>query len=749
MKNKLIKSLVSIFLFFIFIFFLIYGFLNLNPLGSSERIGEVINAPIPEEIIREKDDETSMLHANQPDQDRLILFGVSHVHTTFSTDAFRMSLPIVQGDGTHPPADACNFARYCSNLDFFALTDHAESLTPDQWIESKESIRQCNSVSPQEDPDLTAFIGFEWTQAGNSPNVHFGHKNVIFPGIREEDLPARPIGSNFTAAFRTLHWKLRYLPPILDFTNRQRYFDFYQSMENLSEIPNCNHPLEDKINNRAKECLAVAKDPKELFSQLEEIQLDSIVIPHGTTWGIYTPPGEDLNLQLEKGFHDPKRQILMEVFSGHGNSEEYRDWRAVQKDEDGNITCPKPISSYIPSCWHAGEIVLKRCLDKGIEQSVCAERASLARKYYLEGGISGFHAISGASNEDWIDAGQCTDCFLPAFNYRPGGSAQYALALSNTSKETPLRFRFGLIASSDNHSARPGTGYKEFSRGNMSDWWGFKSSLFRDLFTSSTEEQLPKPLPVNLNELSPFNRFEMERQSSFFYTGGLMAVHAESRNRNDIWNAFKERRVYGTSGKRILLSFTLINPPNSLDSLPMGSAIEMSEDPIFRVKTSGSLKQLPGCPDYSLLSLGPKEIERLCKGECYNPGNQRNLIEKIQIVRILPQLNSSEIVGDLIEDNWLSINCQPNQEGCELTFSDPEFKELKRDAVYYVKVFQESESTINGKQLRCEYDEAGNCQKVDICLGDDREETLLDECLSISPALAWSSPIFIDFKKEQ
>ena len=101
----------------------------------------------------------------------------------------------------------------------------------------------------------------------------------------------------------------------------------------------------------------------------------------------------------------------------------------------------------------------------------------------------------------------------------------------------------------------------------------------------------------------------------------------------------------------------------------------------------------------------------------------------------------------MIEDNWLSINCQPNPEGCELTFSDPEFKELKRDAVYYVKVFQESESTINGKQLRCEYDEAGNCQKVDICLGDDREETLLDECLSISPALAWSSPIFIDFKK--
>ena len=75
--------------------------------------------------------------------------------------------------------------------------------------------------------------------------------------------------------------------------------------------------------------------------------------------------------------------------------------------------------------------------------------------------------------EDWLDCGQCRDCFTPAFNYRPGSSAQYILSLTNfDDPKSPRQFHFGFIASSDNHTGRPGTGYKEYKRRMMTEAGG-------------------------------------------------------------------------------------------------------------------------------------------------------------------------------------------------------------------------------------------------------------------------------------
>ncbi len=309
--------------------------------------------------------------------------------------------------------------------------------------------------------------------------------------------------------------------------------------------------------------------------------------------GVYTPAGSTLEKQLVD-HDDPGLQFLLEVFSGHGNAEQYRDWRAVRFGPDGEAYCPEPQSNYLPACWRAGEIIAQRCRDEGGGAEECASRAERARSYYLALGISGFLTVPGARAEDWLDAGQCQDCYLPAYHYRPGGSAQYALALSHFGAPgtPPRRFRFGLMAASDNHTARPGTGYKEFARHNMTEVSGAAApGIGGQAFDINVARREVSAAPLApgaaLEGISALRALEVERLGSFFVTGGLTAVHAPSRSREAIWGAMKRREVYGTSGDRILLWFDLENGPEG--KAVMGSQVAMRSAPALHGARGGGV----------------------------------------------------------------------------------------------------------------------------------------------------------------
>ncbi len=230
-----------------------------------------------------------------------------------------------------------------------------------------------------------------------------------------------------------------------------------------------------------------------------------------------------------------------------------------------------------------------------------------------------------------------------------------------------------------------------------------------------------------------------ERLASFFYTGGLAAVHAEGRDRNAIWQALERKEVYGTSGPRMLLWFDLLNAPSGVT--PMGSEVQMAAAPRFRVRAVGSREQKPSCPEHSVHGLAPERLAALCLGECYNPGDTRRRIERIEVVRIRPRQTRDEDVAALIEDPWRSFACPPDEAGCVVEFEDAEFSTAGRDSVYYVRAVEAPSPQVNGDPLRCEHDPAGDCIATRPCRtgGDDA-----DECLSPAGARAWSSPIFVD-----
>ncbi|MDD9854131.1 MAG: DUF3604 domain-containing protein [Deltaproteobacteria bacterium] len=704
--------------------------------GSRDGAGEVAPQAISQRTLgAAREAQAQAAAALGEAQARQILFGDLHVHTTVSADAFLFSLPMLTGEGAHPPSDACDFARHCAALDFWSINDHASSISPQAWRDMVSSIRQCNAVASDPlNPDNVAYLGWEWTQVGTTPENHYGHKNVVLRDLEEEKIPARPIaaGRGGIIGGAPSRWQLG----LGALSVGGRMHDYARYIAERLDIPHC---AEDAhVRDLPANCRESAPTPAELFRKLSEWGHESIVIPHGTTWGFYTPPGSTWRKQLMGKLHDPARQTLLEVYSGHGDSELYRGWRAVHLSEDGAAACPAPRPNYEPTCHRAGEIIRARCLTAGESAAECETRAAQARAHAAAAGVAAHRVVPGLQSAELLDAGQCRDCREPSFNYRPGGSAQFILSVGNFDGGEPRHFRMGFMASSDNHYARPGTGYKEVHRR------GFTESQAGDadapaLFALPEEEPAPRSRAFNFDQPG-FAIFETERQASFLTTGGLIAAHSQGRDRNAIWDAMQRREVYGTSGPRILLWFDLLNAEGE-PAVRMGGETSQSGAPTFRVRAAGSFEQLPGCPGASVSALGPAEIERICKGECYHPSDRRRAITRIEVVKVQQQQSAGEDLSGLIRDPWRVFTCEPNPAGCSATFTDADFPGEGRGAAYYARVFEAPAPAVNAGNLRCRRDGEGNCVETNPCPGPDGAR---DDCLAPHEPRAWSSPIWVD-----
>ncbi len=712
--------------------------------SGSDRPAGTLTAPrrpaaeIADQSERQQATRESLADASLPSETQ-ILFGDLHVHTTYSIDAFTMELPLMGLQGIHTPADACDFARHCSGLDFFSLNDHAENLTPEHWQATKKILRECDALSGSgEDSDVVPFAGWEWTHVRSDPDTHWGHKNVIFPTLDEASLPARPISSTPDDGGLGLFNAVRQIIPArwIDPLHWKDYSDLAWLIDRVSDIPLC--PRGVPTRDLPLDCRENAPTPEELYRKLDEWGFDTLVIPHGNAWGLYTPNTASWDKALNAPQHDPSKQRLIEVMSGHGNSEEYRPWRPAEVTETGDLLCPAPTPDYLACCWQAGEILRARCGD--LPEAECEERVREARALAAAAGPRYRSVLPDTQPEDWLDCGQCRDCFKPSFGYRPLESTQYALSLSNFDQldETgrPLRFRFGFIASTDDHTSRPGTGYKQYERRKMTFATGLKYDLGLSPYGEMADPQ--RAQPASQSYLQP----DGERVASFAYPGGIVAVHAAGRSREAIWQAMKARYVYGTSGPRILLWFDLLNGPAGRE--PMGSEVAIGEAPRFEVRAAGAFEQLPGCPSTRLTSMSPERLEYLCAGECRNPSDVRHPITEIEVVRIRPQASPDEDPAGRIQDPWLRLACDPDPAGCVVRFQDDEFAETGRDSVYYVRALQEPTPAINGDNMRARRDAEGNTLSVDLCHGDTRTD-FNDDCLAPNQERAWSSPIFIDY----
>ena len=292
--------------------------LFLSPPARLYEPAQVSQAEVPKSAVEKKrvlQDELAGLSAAR--QTKQILFGDMHVHTSMSIDGVATNImSLTAGDAISNNAGmACDVARFCSSLDFWGLTDHAESYTERNWRDAKASIRQCNAVAGDpSNPDLVAFMGFEWTPFDLSAEQSFGHHNVHFLHDAETQLPPRPIAAPLSP-LRTgmIDYVFQVVKPeILD--------DIGYFFEEVRDTPLCEPGIATR--KLPVNCYESAASPGELMDRLDEWNLDYLVIPHGSAWGGTSPILESWDNALVAE-QRPMDLDAIEVFSGHGNSERF------------------------------------------------------------------------------------------------------------------------------------------------------------------------------------------------------------------------------------------------------------------------------------------------------------------------------------------------------------------------------------------------------------------------------------------
>ena len=659
--------------------------------------------------------------AHGEDSDRRILFGDPRVYSAFTDEALLSSLPVVGGSHRATLSDACDYARFCSAVDFWVATDRGESLTPRRWQASLETVEQCNAIAAADDHGSTvAFSGFSWD--GTPPDVLNGARAAWLTQERARSLAAPPrLDSDAVRERSELTLRDR-IGLLVSAPNRQT-LDFLAHLRETRQYhASCTG------TNTGADCTGadgLTTMPAGHGDGLLTIETESALGAHVAA---HARPADA----------DGADSVLFEIMSGYGSADVYRPFRPAVVSGTSALACPEPAADYWPACHVAGEIVASRCRKDGIDAERCNARAEAARALYLAYEPGGHRVVGGSRAGDWADGDQCRDCFLPAFNYRPQGTAQFRLARRTFAADgTPVRRYVGFTGASASHRARPGNGFKEQYRALNTDTLSIRDPAVRAVLYGPTGSDVAAATPPSPAHAR--HRAEHERAMSFRYSGALTAVHSQSERVPDLLAAVRARHTYATSGERILLWFSAAT--TGRDSVPMGGRLTSTAEPRFRVSAAGALKQRPGCPPYVAEALGNDRLERLCRSECYFPADERRLISRIEVVRIRPQREPGEALETLIDDPWLTHVCQPDPLGCSFDFTDPEYAGGERDTTYYVRAIQAPSLAINGGGLRCEYDADGRCVATNPCATESGNP----DCLAPVEERAWSSPIYLEW----
>ena len=471
--------------------------------------------------------------------EKQILFGDLHVHTTFSPDAFLYGLPIFGGEGAHPPADACDFARWCAGLDFFSINDHAEGLTPALWAETQRSIRECDAratstrARPTSSPSSagsgrrrgrrrrrTTGIATSCSRGWRPRRCRRGRSPRASPSART----ARPASCSMSP------------PPWRTPSAPAPYAEMVDRFGQIAAVPACAEGA--RVRELPPDCLESTATPGELFAKLDDWGVSSLVIPHGLAWGIHAPPGGGPPhpappRAARPGARAPDR--------GDVGPRQRRGVPRRETDVGAPESCPAPTPGFLPCCWRAGELMRERC--GALAPSECDARVAEARRLAFEAGAQAHRVIPDTrarglarlrSVPRLLQAG-VVPAAAPHRAVRRGARQRRRNGRGRPPAPLPLGLhRFDRHA----HGARRQRLQAGGPRGDDRPAAARRALRTRERIERWVLRPPDEPAPVAYEPSRLLELFDGERTASFLYPGGIVAVHADgTRPRFDLGRA--------------------------------------------------------------------------------------------------------------------------------------------------------------------------------------------------------------------
>ena len=357
--------------------------------GQHEGPGQPAPAQLPPAAIAARKDgqaaAVKRLISDGTTPTKQILFGDLHVHTTFSADAFMRSLPMLQGEGAHPPADACDFARFCSGLDFWSINDHAEAhlaaaLAGDQGDHPAVQRRGRRSARIPTSSRSSAGSG---RRSGRRPTSTTATRTsssatpttTRFRRARSARSSQQLIGAlRQRRAALAAHLQFPLLdfaesPALLRLRRRTRRSCATSARARRAWTPgtlpaDCHESRADARRSCSRSCRSGASTPSSSRTARRGASTRRRARPSTSSSPAQARPGAS--------------RRLFEVYSGHGNSEEYRDWKAIDWDAHGHADLPAADQELRAVLLAAGEIIrraLRQHLDRGVRAPRGGQRA--------------------------------------------------------------------------------------------------------------------------------------------------------------------------------------------------------------------------------------------------------------------------------------------------------------------------------------------------------------------------------------